>query len=151
MDPAADDPAVLEGVADEEPFALFPVGFENGPLGDLLDDAADVRLLPEVGLFGRDLDLIGPLHVTWAAAITAYAEDEPDPGGDGRSVHTHGGFTPGTIIVDRRARTSADRRKITAPRTRGRTGPSRGSSPAPGQNLYLMPTHQVIANIPERR
>ncbi len=58
VDPAADDAAVFQGVADEIPFAFFLVRFEHGAFGDLLDDgAADIGLFPEVGLLGRDLDL----------------------------------------------------------------------------------------------
>ena len=55
---AADDPAVLQGIADEEPFPFLLIGLEGRPIRDHLDDGApDVRLFPEVGLFGRDLDL----------------------------------------------------------------------------------------------
>jgi len=85
---------VLQGMADEVPFAFLAIGLEDGAFRDGLDDgAADVRFFPEIGLVGRDLELdrLDLLAVPRGGEGRAGEKDQ-DQGKDDR-LDAHGSFT----------------------------------------------------------
>ncbi len=92
MDVAGDDAAVLERVADEVPFPFLAVGLEDRALGDLLDDGtADVRLLAEVGLLGRDLEFDGLAGRALRGQDRQDAEGQEKDAEDGDRFLVHAG------------------------------------------------------------